>query len=90
MAGGRGTSMEPFTKVLPKPLVPIHEKPIIEHIIERFTELGCSDFYITVNYKGKILKAYFEDLNLDYKVHFLVELWVAIPLVQVHSLRRFL
>jgi dTDP-glucose pyrophosphorylase len=73
MAGGRGTRMEPFTKVLPKPLVPIHEKPIIEHIIERFTELGCSDFYITVNYKGKILKAYFEDLNLDYKVHFLDE-----------------
>jgi NDP-sugar pyrophosphorylase family protein len=58
---------------LPKPLVPIHEKPIIEHIIERFTELGCSDFYITVNYKGKILKAYFEELNLDYKVHFLDE-----------------
>lgn len=37
MAGGKGTRMETFTKVLPKPLVPVHEKPVIEHIIERFT-----------------------------------------------------
>ena len=70
MAGGKGTRMEPFTKVLPKPLVPIHEKPVIEHIIERFTEVGCSKFYLTVNYKGRILKAYFEELQPDYKVEF--------------------
>ena len=56
MAGGKGSRLEPFTKVLPKPLVPVHEKPIIEHIIERFTEHGCSEFYLTVNYKSKILK----------------------------------
>lgn len=73
MAGGRGTRMEPFTKILPKPLVPIHDKPIIEHIIERFTGLGCSDFHLTVNYKGKILKAYFEELQPDYKVNFVEE-----------------
>jgi dTDP-glucose pyrophosphorylase len=73
MAGGRGTRMEPFTKVLPKPLVPIHEKPIIEHIIEKFTNVGCSDYYITVNYKGKILKAYFEELQPEYKVSFVDE-----------------
>ena len=73
MAGGRGTRLEPFTKVLPKPLVPIHEKPIIEHIIERFTDIGCSDFYLTVNYKSGILKAYFEELNPDYEVHFVEE-----------------
>ena len=73
MAGGKGTRLEPFTKVLPKSLVPVHEKPIIEHIIERFTELGCSDFHLTVNYKGKILKAYFEELQPDYQVHFVEE-----------------
>ena len=73
MAGGKGTRMEPFTKILPKPLVPVHEKPIIEHIIERFTELGCSEFHITVNYKGKILKAYFEELQPEYRVNFVVE-----------------
>jgi dTDP-glucose pyrophosphorylase/CBS domain-containing protein len=73
MAGGKGTRMEPFTKVLPKPLVPILEKPIIEHIIERFTDMGCSDFHLTVNYKGKILKAYFEELKPDYNVSFVDE-----------------
>jgi len=73
MAGGRGTRMEPFTKVLPKPLVPINEKPIIEHIIERFTEIACSDFHLMVNYKGKILKAYFEELQPDYNVSFVDE-----------------
>jgi len=73
MAGGKGTRMEPFTKVLPKPLIPIHEKPIIEHIIERFTNIGCSEFYLTVNYKGKILKAYFEELRPEYKVSFVDE-----------------
>jgi dTDP-glucose pyrophosphorylase len=73
MAGGKGTRMEPFTNVLPKPLIPIHEKPIIEHIIERFTDMGCSDFHLTVNYKGKILKAYFEELKPDYSVSFVDE-----------------
>ena len=73
MAGGKGTRLEPFTKVLPKPLVPIHEKPIIEHIIKRFTDFGCTDFHLTVNYKGRILKAYFEELLPDYMVHFVEE-----------------
>ena len=73
MAGGKGTRLEPFTKVLPKPLVPINEKPIIEHIVEKFTAVGCLDFYLTVNYKGKILKAYFEELTPQYNVNFIDE-----------------
>ena len=73
MAGGRGTRMEPFTKILPKPLVPIDDTPIIEHIIKRFTDIGCTDFHMTVNYKGKILKAYFEELQPDYLLHFVEE-----------------
>lgn len=73
MAGGKGTRLEPFTKILPKPLVPINEKPIIEHIIEKFTSLGINDFYLTVNYKSRILKAYFEELQPAYKVNFIVE-----------------
>jgi dTDP-glucose pyrophosphorylase len=73
MAGGKGTRMEPFTKILPKPLVPIHEKPIIEHIIERFTDFGCHEFNMMVNYKARILKAYFEELRPEYKVTFVDE-----------------
>jgi dTDP-glucose pyrophosphorylase len=74
MAGGKGKRMEPFTKIFPKPLVPIHDKPIIEYIIKRFTDIGCSDFYLTVNYKGKILKAYFEELMPKYDISFVDEI----------------
>lgn len=73
MAGGKGTRMEPFTKVLPKPLVPVHEKPIIEHIIEKFTDFGIKQFYMTVNYKSKILKSYFEELQPNYEISFVDE-----------------
>ena len=73
MAGGKGARLEPFTKVLPKPLIPIHEKPVIEHIIERFTAIGISDFYITVNYKSRIMKAFFEELDPEYSVTFFTE-----------------
>jgi len=73
MAGGSGSRLEPFTKVLPKPLVPINDKPIIEHIIQRFCDAGCNEFYLTVNYKARIMKAYFEELSPDYTVSFIDE-----------------
>ena len=73
MAGGYGTRLEPFTKVLPKPLIPVHDKPIIEHIIDRFVEVGAGEFWLTVNYKSRIMKAYFEDREPEYAVHFVDE-----------------
>jgi len=74
MAGGKGERLKPFTNILPKPLVPIFDKPIIEHIISRFEAVGCSDFYLTVNYKGNIIKAYFEDISPKYKINFVNEI----------------
>ncbi len=73
MTGGKGTRLEPFTKVLPKPLVPIHEKPVIEHILERFTNVGVCQFILTVNYKASIMKAFFEELKPGFSVDFLEE-----------------
>ena len=73
MSGGKGTRMAPFTTVLPKPLVPIRGKPIIEHIIEKFVNVGCIDFHLTVYYKSLVLKAYFEELRPDYNIHFVKE-----------------
>lgn len=61
MAGGKGTRLKPFTDILPKPLIPIGEKTITEHILERFSRFGCSDFYMIVNYKKNFIKAYFMD-----------------------------
>lgn len=60
MAGGFGTRLKPLTNVIPKPLVPIGEKTIIEYIIERFEAVGCEKFYCSVNYKADILKYYLE------------------------------
>jgi len=63
MAGGQGTRLSPFTKILPKPLIPVGEKPIIEIIIEKFLEYGCKKFYLSVNYKSNLIKAYFNDFK---------------------------
>lgn len=73
MAGGRGTRLEPFTKVLPKPLIPVGDKPIIEHIIDRFMEYGIKEYFLTINHKSKIIKAYFEEKNPDYSIGFAEE-----------------
>ena len=70
MAGGKGTRLKPFTQVLPKPLVPINDKPFIQHITENFFKYGCKKFFITVNFKSKIIKAFFDELNPAYKVSF--------------------
>ena len=48
MAGGKGTRMHPITKILPKPLIPLNEKPIISHIIESFTGSGIRNFIISI------------------------------------------
>ena len=61
MAGGKGLRLHPFTKVLPKPLVPINNKAIIEHIIDKFVSFGMKKFFITLNYKSKIIKSFFEE-----------------------------
>ena len=74
MAGGRGTRMEPFTKILPKPLIPINEKPVIEHIIEKFNNVGVKDFYMTLNYKSHILKAFFEESKAEHTIKFINEI----------------
>jgi len=73
MAGGIGARLQPFTNVLPKPLLPIHDKTVIEHIIDRFTQVGVNHFILSVNYKARILRAYFDELQPEYKVVFLDE-----------------
>ncbi|MDC0059781.1 sugar phosphate nucleotidyltransferase, partial [Pelagibacteraceae bacterium] len=73
MAGGKGDRLAPFTKILPKPLIPINDKPVIEHIIEKFTSFGATKFCITVNYKSLILKSFFKELKPNYSVKFFEE-----------------
>lgn len=73
MAGGKGTRLLPLTNVIPKPLIPLNEKTILELIMDQFNEIGCSSFYMSVNYKFDILKYYIENLEKDYNIEFFKE-----------------
>ncbi len=67
-AGGRGTRLDPYTKVLPKPLIPVGELPIIELIMKEYQTYNCNDFHIIVNYKKDLMKAYFHDAESHYNI----------------------
>lgn len=67
-AGGKGTRLEPYTKILPKPLIPVGELPITEHIMQRFLEYGCDQFVMILNYKKELIKAYYADSEQKYNI----------------------
>ena len=70
MAGGKGTRLQPYTKVLPKALIPIGEQPIVEHIMNKFIGYGCTDFHYIVNHKRQMIKAYFNEEKTGYNITF--------------------
>lgn len=73
MAGGKGTRLYPYTKILPKPLIPIGDIPILERIINRFCDYGATEYYMTVNYKKNIIKAHFAELEPEYSIEYVEE-----------------
>ncbi len=58
MAGGEGLRLRPFTENLPKPLLKVGDKPIIEHNIDRFEAYGINNIFISVNYLGEKIESY--------------------------------
>jgi len=73
MAGGKGTRLAPFTNIFPKPLIPIGDKTIIELIIQEFYQFGILKFFFTINYKGEMIKAYFDSIEKNYEVNYVKE-----------------
>lgn len=73
MAGGKGTRLYPYTKILPKPLIPIGDTPIVERIIDYYTEFGIKQFYMTVNYKKAMIRSYFDDVSKNYTIKYVEE-----------------
>lgn len=73
MAGGKGTRLYPYTKILPKPLIPIGDIPILERIINRFFDYGASKYYMTVNYKKGMIKAHFAEIEPEYSIEYIEE-----------------
>ena len=73
LSGGFGTRISEYTTVIPKPMIPINGKPIIEHIMEIYSKYGFKDFYLALGYKANVIKEYFynyEILNSNFKVDF--------------------
>lgn len=73
MAGGKGTRLKPITNVIPKPLIPIGEKTILEEIMDQFEGIGCQKFYMSVNYKSDMMRLYLDQLEHNYDIEFFVE-----------------
>jgi len=68
LAGGKGTRLRPYTVSIPKPLVPLGEKPIIEIIMRQLEQNNIKEVYIALGYLAELLKAYFSQLNNRYDV----------------------
>lgn len=74
MAGGIGSRLKPLTNVIPKALVPIGEKPIVQVIIEGFQRLGAREFHLTVNYKHEMIRYFFDHLpGKGYGIEYVLE-----------------
>jgi NDP-sugar pyrophosphorylase family protein len=71
LAGGKGVRLRPLTYTIPKPLLPIGEKPILEEIVERLKMQGFDDLIIAVGYRAELIETYFRDgsqlgVRIDY------------------------
>lgn len=73
MAGGKGSRLKPFSDILPKALIPLKNKTILERIIEKFLDFGVNEIFIVTNYKANIIKSYFEEKKYKKKLKFLQE-----------------
>lgn len=71
MAGGRGERLRPLTDTMPKPLLKVGDKPILEHNLDRLTSFGIDDFWIAIKYLGEQIETYFgngsnRNVNVQY------------------------
>jgi len=71
LAGGKGTRLAPYTVVLPKPLMPLGDRPVLEIIIRQLRHYGITDVVLAVGYLAELLEAYFGDgrrfgVNIEY------------------------
>ena len=72
MAGGKGERLKPYTSVLPKPLIPINNKPMLEHIILNFKYFNLNNFHLVLNHQAQLIKSYFKN-NKNLKINYVIE-----------------
>ena len=63
MAGGKGERLKPYTSVLPKPLIPINNKPMLEHIILNLKYFNLKRFHLILNHQAHLIKSYFKGIK---------------------------
>jgi len=71
LAGGFGTRLSEYTESMPKPMVTVGGRPILWHIMKRYSNFNHSDFFVALGYKSEIIKEYFlnyRSLNSDFTV----------------------
>ena len=71
LAGGFGTRFSEYTNILPKPMIPIGDKPILWHIMQTYAKFEHKDFYLALGYKAEVIKDYFlncRSLNADFTI----------------------
>ena len=73
MAGGKGTRMKPFTNILPKPLIPIGDRSMLEVIMDEYNQYFNGKFHISVNFKANLIKAYLEEFDDIYDISYVSE-----------------
>ena len=71
LAGGFGTRLSEYTKIIPKPMVNIAGKPMLLHIMKLYAKYGFKDFYIALGYKGEIIKKFFNKKFFDWNINFI-------------------
>ena len=74
LAGGFGTRLSEYTETIPKPMIPIGKKPILEHIMSSYAKYGYYEFIIALGYKGEVIKNYYKNLpiiNCDEGLNFI-------------------
>ena len=71
LAGGMGTRLRPYTFFTPKPMLPLGDKPLLEHLILWLKENGVSEFILSVSYLRKVIESYFGDgSELEVKISY--------------------
>ena len=68
LAGGFGTRLSEYTESIPKPMVPIGNKPIIEHIMSIYAKYGFKKFVVALGYKGEKIKEHFQNKKNDWNI----------------------
>ena len=69
LAGGFGTRLSEYTKIIPKPMIKIGGIPMLLHIMKLYAKYGHKDFYIALGYKGEVIKKFFKRQFFDWNIH---------------------